>query len=110
MRYDDILHETFITSVNGILANPANQDVKASFVVDTAWQVAVLAAAKAKNSSSTLSAMVFTSVAATSAPADPILSTGVSDGSVNRPNKSNASTLNPTNVLRPDGGYVPPRT
>lgn len=104
MRYDDILHETFITSINGILANPANQVINASAIVEDAWVVAVFAANKALAAGPTLIPMVFNN---TSVPSDPV-ATSVADGSLNNPNLGVLTTNNPTNVLTPDGGYVSP--
>ena len=104
MRYDDILHESFITAINGIVANPANQKINASSVVDDAWRIAVFAANKALAAGPTLIPMVFNN---TSVPSDPV-ATSLADGSVNNPNTVTATTNNPTNVLNSDGGYVAP--
>lgn len=105
MRYDDILHRTFIASINGILANPTNKDVSASTVVEQSWNIAVLAAARALNAS-TLISMVFTSVASTTAIADPAVSVGGNDDTVNNPTAGRVRTQNPTNVITPGGDYV----
>ena len=105
MRYDDILHESFITAINGIVANPANQVINASDVVEQAWKIGVFAANKALAAGPTLIPMVFNN---TSVPADPAV-TGEVDGSINNPNTATVNTLNPTNVLTPDGGYVAPK-
>lgn len=103
MRYDDILHESFITTINGIVANPANQTINASDVVDQAWAIAVFAANKALASGPTLIPMVFNN---TTVPSDPV-ATSVTDGSINNPKSSTATTNNPTNVVTPGGEYIP---
>lgn len=104
MRYDDILHETFITAINGIVANPAAQSINASEIVNQAWTLAVFAANKAYTAGPTLIPMVFNN---SSVPSDPTVG-AISDGSINNPNKGSITTRNPTSVLTPDGEYIPP--
>jgi hypothetical protein len=105
MRYDDILHRSFLAAIHGILSNPTNKDVSISSVVEQAWNVGIMAANRAKNGSSLIS-MVFTTVASTTAIADPGVSTSGVDGSINKPTTSNTTTNNPTNVITPSGEYV----
>lgn len=106
MRYDDLLHELFITSVNGILANPANMNITQEQVVSLAWGVAVTGAGHANNFS-TLIPKVFTNLPIGAEPADPLVSTSVAQGTkLNNPTTSEVKTLKPTTVTNTDGEYI----
>lgn len=102
MRYDDILHETFIAAINAILSNPVNAGITQEKVVELAWGVAVTAAGKAK-ANSTLIAQVRNTL---SVPADPVVS-GVSSGTeLNSINKTEVKTLKPTTVQSANGNFI----
>ena len=106
MRYDDLLHELFITSVNGILANPSSMVISQEEVIELAWGVAVTGAGHAKNFSE-LIPKVFTNLPIGAEPADPLVSTSVAQGTLlNVPRTSEVKTLKPTTVTNPDGQFI----
>lgn len=105
MRYDDILHRTFIASIGGMLANPVNAGVKQEKIVDLAWGVAVTAATWAK-ANSTLICQNITPLTGISIPADPTV-TGVSSGvELNSQRSTEVKTSRPTTVQNSSGEFI----
>lgn len=108
MRYDDILHEAFIASINALLSNPVNNGIKQELVIEQAWNVAVGAANKAKNSSTLIPKFRNTAVAAV--PADAVVTISPTSGvRLNNTTTVQSVTTKPTGVTSPDGDFIPKR-
>lgn len=104
MRYDDVLHGTFMEAIGGMLSNPVNSGINQNDLIDQAWSVAVAAATKAK-AFSVMRPRHFT-YAIAAAPADDAVTTPGTGITLNSLSKTEIKSIKPTTVQNANGDFI----